>query len=86
MTLAYRILGPDDANRLQSTTIGVSPLHRRRGVGRRLIEILLDVGRRLGCHAARVLTDRANDTARRLYVSAGGDERPGDSVVFTFDL
>jgi ribosomal protein S18 acetylase RimI-like enzyme len=66
--------------------VGVAPTHHRHGVGRRLMDALLEAARRAGCHEAWVLTDRSNEAALRLYAAAGGHETPGDHVMFTFPL
>jgi aminoglycoside 6'-N-acetyltransferase I len=66
--------------------VGVAPTHHQRGIGRRLIEVMLDAGRQLGCREAWVLTERSNPAAMRLYAASGGDESADDVVMFTFDL
>jgi ribosomal protein S18 acetylase RimI-like enzyme len=66
--------------------VGVSPTHHRRGIGRTLLDVLLDVGRNAGCAEAWVLTDRSNPAAMHLYASVGGQEAPGNQVMFTFFL
>lgn len=65
--------------------VGVASSHRGRGIGRRLMDAMLEAGRAAGCRDAWVLTDRSNEAARRLYASAGGLES-GDHVMFTFPL
>lgn len=65
--------------------IGVASRYRGRGIGRRLMDVVLEAGRAAGCRDAWVLTDRSNDAARRLYAAAGGRES-GDHVMFTFPL
>ena len=50
------------------------------------MDALLDVARRADCHEAWVLTDRSNEAATRLYAAAGGQETPGQHVMFTFAL
>lgn len=64
--------------------VAVSPRYRGRGIGRRLIEAMLDAGRALGCSEAWVLTDRKNPQAMRMYAAAGGAEGSQDHVMFTF--
>jgi GNAT superfamily N-acetyltransferase len=66
--------------------VGVASTHRGKGVGRALIERLLERARELGCAEAWVLTDRANHGAMRLYASTGGVEAEGDQVMFNFPL
>lgn len=77
---------PDKPPELWINEVGVAPSHQGRGIGKAVLQALLQHARRLGCREAWVLTDRSNDAARRLYASTGGDEAPGDHVMFTFDL
>jgi ribosomal protein S18 acetylase RimI-like enzyme len=57
--------------------LGVAEPYRRRGIGRRLMEELLD-----GHDDAFVLTEPANDAANALYASLGGTRV--DSVMWDF--
>jgi aminoglycoside 6'-N-acetyltransferase I len=77
---------PDKPSELWINEVGVAPGHRGRGIGKTVVQTLLQHANRLGCREAWVLTDRTNDAARRLYASAGGEAATGDHVMFTFDL
>ena len=66
--------------------VGVAATHQVRGIGRRLLEALLDAARHADCREAWVLTDRSNAAAMRLYASVGGQEAPGDHVMFNFAI
>jgi ribosomal protein S18 acetylase RimI-like enzyme len=66
--------------------VAVAPSHRRRGVGRRLLQTLLDHGRALGYGAATVEADRDDVAARRLCAAAGGVEVPEPRVRVAFPL
>lgn len=66
--------------------IGVAATHQRQGIGKRLINKVLEVGRELGCEVAWVLTDRDNTAAMSLYASVGNAEAPSNHVMFSFDL
>ena len=66
--------------------VGVAPTHHRRGIGRKLLEVLLDMGRSRDCAEAWVLTHRSNHAAMHLYASVGGHEDPDNPVMFTFFL
>jgi ribosomal protein S18 acetylase RimI-like enzyme len=79
-------LHPDKPLELWINEVGVAPTHQRRGVGRNLVDALLDLGRTLGCQAAWVLTERSNASARRLYGSAGGLEATEDTILYAFAL
>ena len=77
---------PDKPGELWINEIGVAESYQRRGIGKRLIRLLLEHGARSGCREAWVLTDRSNDAAMRLYAAAGGREIPEQPVMFTFSL
>jgi len=77
---------PDKPTELWINEVGVSPAHRRRGLGALVVGALLAEGRTLGCVNAWVLTDRSNEAAMRLYRGCGGVEAKGDTVMFEFPL
>jgi aminoglycoside 6'-N-acetyltransferase I len=77
---------PDKPSELWINEVGVAPSHHRRGIGKAIIEALLQHAKRLGCREAWVLTDRTNQAAMRLYASTGGKEAPHDQVMFTYFL
>ena len=84
---AFHCVHPDKSRpQLWINEIAVAPPYQGQGIGRRLMERLLDRGRELGCRAAEVGTERSNTAARRLYAAAGGVEVPGDGVGFVIDL
>lgn len=55
--------------------LGVSPVKRRRGIGRRLLTEILALAREKGCNAALLDVRRSNIAARSLYEKAGFVER-----------
>lgn len=85
MASGVHYVHPDKPPELWVNEVGVAPGHRGAGLGRRLLELLLDHGRRLGCREAWVLTQADNDSARRLYRRAGGREDAA-VVMYDFDL
>jgi aminoglycoside 6'-N-acetyltransferase I len=66
--------------------VGVSPSHQNRGLGKALLQALLEVGRDAGCSEAWVLTERNNQPAMKLYKAVGGEEEQQEIVMFTFRL
>jgi len=86
MASAVHYVHPDKEPELWINEVAVAPTHQRRGLGKRLVDALLDLGRQLGCTEAWVLTDRGNAPAMRLYASCGGSEDAQDVIMFTFKL
>jgi aminoglycoside 6'-N-acetyltransferase I len=66
--------------------VGVSPAHQNRGLGKALMQALLEVARDAGCSEAWVLTERNNQPAMRLYKAVGGEEEQEEIVMFSFKL
>ncbi|MFS8741644.1 ribosomal protein S18-alanine N-acetyltransferase [Synechococcus sp. WC10meta] len=52
-------------------SLAVDPAHRRRGLGRRILEELLSQARAAGCRWATLEVRASNQAAIRLYESAG---------------
>jgi GNAT superfamily N-acetyltransferase len=83
---AVHYVHPDKSPELWVNEVGVAPTHRNRGLGKKLMRALFQVGRELGCCQAWVLTGRSNPSAMRLYASVGGIEASDEQVMFTFRL
>lgn len=83
---AIHYIHPDKPAELWVNEVGVAPTYRQRGVAKGLLDLLFGVGRRKGCRAAWVLTERLNVPAMRLYKSCGGREAADETVMFSFDL
>lgn len=81
----YRLARPDGRSMLLVYEIDVVATARRRGVGSRLIETMLDVARQSGCNSAWVLTDPENSAALGLYESTGA-RRSDDQALLRWDL
>jgi aminoglycoside 6'-N-acetyltransferase I len=77
---------PDKPSEMWINEVGVAPSHQGRGLGKAILGTLVQHAEHLGCREAWVLTERANSAAMRLYASVGGEEAPGDQVMFTFFL
>ena len=66
--------------------VGVAPSHQKRGIGKAIVQAVLEVARNAGCSEAWVLTERNNQPARRLYKAAGSQEEQEEIVMFIFKL
>jgi len=84
MASAVDYVHPDKAPQLWVNEVGVAPTHRRRGIGRQLLDALLAHGRTLGCTEAWLGTDEGNVPARALYERAGSEGEP--FVLYAFPL
>ena len=62
---------PDKPRQLWINEIGVAPDHRGAGVGKKLMQMMIEIGQSLGCTEVWVLTDEKNEPARALYESSG---------------
>lgn len=83
---AVHYIHPDKPPELWINEVGVASSHQGRGIGKAIMKGMLQLGRELGCKNAWVLTDRGNETANRLYRSAGGRVGEEDTVMYEFDL
>jgi len=70
---------PDKPAELWINEVALAPTHRHRGLGKAVLEALLEVGRAQNCTVAWVLTYRNNVAARALYSSVGWTEGADDS-------
>jgi len=81
---AVHYIHPDKLPELWINEIAVASSYRGRGIGKRLMTALFELGRTLGCAAAWALAEDENEDAKRFYVSLGG--RPSRTTMFSFDL
>ena len=84
MATGVHYVHPDKPNQLFINEVGVAEPWRRRGIGRRLLTVLLAHATSLGCESAWVLTEPSNGTARRMYAATGGIEQPESPVLIEF--
>ena len=83
---AVHYLHPDKEPQLWINELGVAPTHHRRGIGQRLVTVMLAHGRALGCREAWVLAEDANLPARRLYQASGGVNAGEHVIMYEFPL
>jgi ribosomal protein S18 acetylase RimI-like enzyme len=86
MASAVHHVHPDKPPQLFINEVGVASSHHGQGIGRRLLEALLQRGRELACTEAWVLTDESNTAARRLYAGGSGARAPEAILMYTFDF
>ncbi|HXW83126.1 MAG TPA: GNAT family N-acetyltransferase [Candidatus Binataceae bacterium] len=89
---AVHYIHPDKPPELWINEVGLAPTHRRRGLGKAVLQSLFEVARAQRCKMAWVLTDRSNTAAMALYKSVGGkegvdDARPDEAMLgFRFEF
>jgi ribosomal protein S18 acetylase RimI-like enzyme len=71
---SFHYIHPDKRPELWINEVGLAPTHKRRGLGKAVLNALFEVGRAHNCTVAWVLTDRSNVSAMALYSSVGGTE------------
>jgi ribosomal protein S18 acetylase RimI-like enzyme len=76
---AVHYIHPDKAPEMWINEVALAPTHRRRGLGKAVLNALFEVGRTYNCTAAWVLTYRNNAAALALYSSVGGTEGADNS-------
>ena len=81
---ANEYLHPDKPVQFWVQEMGVAPPFQRRGIGRRLLNTLLEVARERGHAEAWLGTEDDNAPARALYRSTGGVEE--SFVMYTYKL
>ena len=86
MASGVHYVHPDKAPQLFINEVGVASSHQGRGIGRRVLDALLERGREVGCSEAWVLTDESNGIARKLYAGAGGLSDSEPTIMYTFSL
>lgn len=83
MASGVRYLHPDKLPSLWINEVGVGDDWLRRGIGKRLMEAMLDRAEAWGCEEAWLGTEEDNVPALALYRSMKGDEEKG--AWFTWD-
>lgn len=83
---AVHYVHPDKPAELWINEVGIAPTHRRRGLGKAVLDAMFEIGRAHGCKTAWVLTERSNPAAMALYAAAGGKTMPPETTGFEFRL
>lgn len=75
---------PDKTAELYLDEVGVTPALQRQGIAGRMVDMMLGLGRELGCGESWVGAEHDNVAARALYRGRGGEE--SDFVMYLYDL
>ncbi len=83
----YHLPRPDGTAMAYLHSIDVDEAHRRRGIGRELLDAFLAEAKLRGATKSFLTTGRHNEAARRLYQTAGGQlASQGPTENYWFDL
>ena len=82
MCTSFHYVHPDKAPQMFINELGVTGSHRRRGIGRSLVEAMIAHARTLGCTEVWLGTEEDNVPARRLYE---GTIAPGE-LFYLYEL
>jgi len=77
---------PDKGAEMFLYELGVAESHRRRGVGRALVERLAGIARSLDCYGMWVATDDSNTAALATYETAGATRDDQPAVILTWSF
>src|SRR5436190_11999612 len=86
MASGVHYVHPDKAPQLFVNEVGVATSHRGKGIGRLMLQRLVERATELGCTEAWVLTDEDNAAANRLYAAAGAEVPPAPCVMYTIRI
>ena len=75
---------PDKGAEMFLYELGVAESHRRRGVGRALIQRLANIARAAGCYGMWVATEAENIAALAAYEAAGAKREDEPAVILTW--
>ncbi len=76
---------PDKGTEMFLYELAVDEPFRRRGIGKALVEALLEIARDRGCYDLWVMTDHDNDAALATYRTTGTTDE-SSHVMLTWDL
>ncbi|MBV6400864.1 MAG: N-alpha-acetyltransferase RimI [Anaerolineales bacterium] len=82
---AVHYIHPDKPPELWINEVGVANSHQGKGIGKAIMNEMLNLGKGLGCVNAWVLTDKNNVAANGLYKSVGGNISDKETVMYEFE-
>lgn len=86
MASAFEYFHPDKQPQMFVNEVGVSPAHQRRGIGRKLVQALLDTARARGCVFAWLGTSSDNTAAQACFAAVPGAAPAQPFLLYEWDL
>lgn len=90
--IAGALLDPEDTSRAQLVSMWTAPSHRRTGVGRLLVNAILDWARQRNVKTLLLMVVSTNDAAIRFYERLGfaktgrTEPYPNDPAIFEYEM
>lgn len=81
---AVHYVHPDKPTELWINEVGVAEKHQNKGIAKAIMKELFQLGKKLGCEVAWVLTESDNLPANKLYQSVGGEK--SETVLYEFKI
>ncbi len=86
MASAVEYLHPDKPPQLWINEVGVTPSRRNEGIGRLLVQSLIDIGKSRGCAYAWLGTARSNVPAQRCFATVPNGDCPSEFLLYEWDI
>ena len=86
MASAVEYFHPDKQPQLWINEVGVALTHRRQGIGRRMVQALLEEAEQRGCVFAWLGTDIDNKPAQACFGSVADAEDPQTFFLYEWEL
>lgn len=86
MASAVEYFHPDKPPQLWINEVGVASTHRRKGIGRMLVEAILEIADQRNCVYAWLGTDVNNVAGRACFASVPDGEKPQSFILYEWDL
>ncbi|KAA3613118.1 MAG: GNAT family N-acetyltransferase [Calditrichaeota bacterium] len=84
MASAFHYVHPDKDPELFINEVGVIDEFQNQSIGRTLVKIILEEGKKLNCTGAWIGTEVSNIAAQKCYKSAGGVEDEENFILINF--
>lgn len=86
MASGFHYVHPDKDPVLFVNEVAVIEAYQNQGIGRKLVKLLCEHGKQIGCNEAWVGTEESNYSARNTYLAAGGIPDDEPFILFEFNL
>ena len=83
---AYMLFRPDGKKSFYLDAIDIMADYRGNGYGTKLMELVRDYAKSLGCDEMFLVTSRSNISACKCYENTGGVSESQDDVVYVYDF